>query len=255
MIKNLPMTKLTFLGTASAVPDKDHHNTHFLLVSPDRVILVDCSGNPVVRLNQIGIDPLNLTDVVLTHFHPDHVSGLPLLLMDLWLLGREKRLDIFGLQDVIDRTKKMMDLYEWQTWQGFYPVIFHSLNSEENTTLINTDQTKLWAFPVCHMIPGIGLKIALTDSSICYSSDTAPCDAVLKMATSVDLLIHEATGEGLGHTSAEQAGKIAQQAGVKKLCLIHYDPSMESEKLIAQAKTTFSGEVFIANDLMTISFY
>ena len=249
------MAKLTFLGTASAVPDKDHHNTHFLLESSDRVILVDCSGNPVVRLNQIFIDPLNLTDIVLTHFHPDHVSGLPLLLMDLWLLGRKEKLDIYGLQDVVDRAKKMMDLYEWQDWRDFYPVIFHCLKAEENASLINTDQTKLWAFPVCHMVPGIGLKINLSGRTICYSSDTAPCDAVMKMATSVDLLIHEASGESFGHTSAEQAGKIAQQAGVKKLCLIHYDPKMESEKLIAQAKTSFSGDVIVADDLMTISFY
>ena len=255
MTKDLPSTKLTFLGTASAVPDKDHHNTHFLIESPDRVILVDCSGNLVVRLNQIGVDPLSLTDIILTHFHPDHVSGLPLLLMDLWLLGRQKKLDIFGLQEVIDRTKTMMDLYEWQTWQGFYPVEFHTLNPEDNSSLINTDQTKLWAFPVCHMIPGIGLKISFSESSICYSSDTAPCDAVQKMAERVDLLIHEATGVGLGHTSAEQAGKIAQQAGAKKLCLIHYDPKMASEELLAQARMTFSGDVIIANDLMTISFY
>jgi ribonuclease Z len=249
------MTKLTFLGTASAVPDKDHHNTHFILESPDRAILVDCSGNPVVRLSQMDIDPLNLTDIVLTHFHPDHVSGLPLLLMDLWLLGREKKLNIFGLQDVINRTKKMMDLYEWQDWRDFYPVIFHGLNDEEKISLIDTDQTKLWAFPVCHMIPGIGLKIALSESTICYSSDTAPCDAVMKMAKNVDLLIHEATGESFGHTSAQQAGKIAQEAGVKMLCLIHYDPKMESEELLAQAKKTFSGDVIIADDLMTINFY
>jgi len=175
-------------------------------------------------------------------------------LMDLWLLGRKEKLEIYGLQDVINRIEAMMDLYEWQDWNDFYPVIFHGLSYEENTSIIETNQTKLWAFPVCHMIPGIGLKIALSESTICYSSDTAPCDTVREMATGVDLLIHEASGEALGHTSPEQAGRIAQQSGAKKLCLIHYDPKIASDILIAQAKTTFSGDVIVADDLMTIRF-
>jgi len=110
------MNKLTFLGTASAVPDEDQQNTHFIIETKSRNILVDCVGNPVVRLKQAGVDPLSISDLVVTHFHPDHVSGVPLLLMDLWLMGRETPLYLYGLNEVLDRIEKMMSLFDWESW-------------------------------------------------------------------------------------------------------------------------------------------
>ncbi len=247
------MSKLTFLGTSSAVPAKNQENTHFIVQSGRRTILVDCVGNPVVRLQSAGIDPLGITDLILTHFHPDHVSGVPLLLMDLWLLGRKKALKVYGLSGVIDRMEKMMDLYDWDTWKDFYPVDFVRI-PEEPRTLIDDGDFEVLVYPVCHMIPGIGIRMNMGDGSFCYSSDTAPCDIVVQMAKGMDLLIHEATGKGIGHSSPEEAGKIAQQAGVKKLYLIHYPPGTDEERWVRKAKSFFSGEVIIAKDLMVVNF-
>jgi ribonuclease Z len=247
------MTEITFLGTSSAVPNKDHQNTHIIIQSGDRVILVDCVGNPVIRLGQAGIDPKSITDLILTHFHPDHVSGVPLLLMDSWLLGREKHIDVYGLVGVIDRLQRMMDLFDWQEWEGFYPVNFHKQPTKEYVSLIDLDDVQVWASPVCHMIPTIGLKMSFPEGILCYSSDTAPCDAMVRLAEGADILIHEATGAGIGHSSPEQAGEIAQRAGVDQLFLIHYPPNSDVQELIKMAKIRFSGEVMIAQDLMTVT--
>ena len=216
------MNKLTFLGTASAVPDENQQNTHFTIETKDRNILVDCVGNPIVRLKQAGIDPLSITDLVVTHFHPDHVSGVPLLLMDLWLMGRKFPLSIFGLNDVVARIEKMMSLFDWESWEGFYPVNFVRIQKKTMTKLIDSKSVKVWAAPVCHTIPTIGLRIASQERVLCYSSDTSPCEMVSSLASGADILIHEATGEGHGHSSPEQAGHVAQQSDVRKLYLIHY---------------------------------
>ena len=247
------MSKLVFLGTASAVPAKNQENSHFILQSAGRTILVDCVGNPVVRLQEAGIDPLSITDLILTHFHPDHVSGVPLLLMDLWLLGRQVPLKVYGLHGVIDRMVMMLDLYDWQTWEGFYPVNFIRISSEPQM-LINESDLKITVSPVCHMIPGIGIKFDLPDGGFCYSSDTGPCEAVVQMAQGMDFLIHEATGKGSGHSSPEEAGRIAEQAGVKKLYLIHYPPEVDDADWLSQAQAVFSGEVILAKDLMVVDF-
>jgi len=247
------MSKLTFLGTASAVPAKNHENTHIIVQIDHRNILVDCVGNPVVRLQEAGVDPLSITDLILTHFHPDHVSGVPLLLMDLWLMGRTQPLNVYGLHDVIDRMIKMLDLYDWQTWDGFYPVRFTRI-SDGPQTLIDEGDLAVSISPVCHMIPGIGIRMELPDGGFCYSSDTGPCDTVVTMAQGMDILIHEATGEGTGHSSPAQAGKIAQSAGVKKLYLVHYPPGTDEEEWLKKAKATFSGEVILAKDLMVVHF-
>ena len=246
------MTKITFLGTASAVPDKDHQNTHFLIESGDRVFLIDCVGNPVVRLDQAGVDPLSISDLVLTHFHPDHVSAAPLLLMDLWLMGRTTPLNIYGLSSVITSFNQMMDLYQWHEWETFYPVIFHTLAEEAMVEFEISDAIRMWAAPVCHLIPCMGIRLAFPEDIVCYSSDTAPCEAVIQLAMGVDILIHEATGEGSGHSSAEQAGQIAQKCQAKKMYLIHYPPKRDRDALVKQAKRVFSGEVYVAEDLMTV---
>lgn len=247
------MANITFLGTSKAVPNRDHENTHLIIQTSGRVILIDCAGNPVVRLDQAEIDPLTITDLILTHFHPDHVSGLPLLLMDMWLMGRKESLNIFALKDVIERVEKMMDLYDWRDWDGFYPVVFHPLPNKELMPLIETDGVKVWASPLCHMVPSIGIRMQFPGVSACYSSDTAPCEALIRLAENVDVLIHEATGEGSGHTSPEQAGEIAQRVGVKKLVLIHYPPEIDVDEWVRKAKEHFRGEVTIAKDLMTIT--
>lgn len=247
------MSKLIFLGTSSAVPAKYQENTHFIVQTKQRTILVDCVGNPVVRLEEAGIDPLSITDLILTHFHPDHVSGVPLLMMDLWLMGRQDALRVYGLEDVVDRMVKMLELYDWQTWQGFYPVEFFGM-PDQHVTLFDDQQVKVEAFPVCHMIPGIGLQMTLPDGGFCYSSDTGPCSTVMEMASGMDFLIHEATGPGEGHSSPQQAGQIASQAGVKRLYLIHYPPDADEDQWVSSAKETFSGEVVLAKDLMVVEF-
>ncbi len=107
------------------------------------------------------------------------------------------------------------------------------------------------------MVPTIGLRLENLQShkSIAYSCDTEPCAQVVRLANRVDLLIHEATGAGIGHSSAAQAGEIASEAGVDRLYLIHYqtrdfDPSV----LIGEAKEKFQGKVSLAEDFMQIEF-
>ena len=62
--------------------------------------------------------------MILTHFHPDHVSGLPSLLLDMWLMGRKDPLTIYGLAYTLERMEKLMEAYDWASWPGFFPVEF-----------------------------------------------------------------------------------------------------------------------------------
>ena len=247
------MAVITILGTANAVPDKNHESTHLWVDAGDRKILIDCAGNPIVRLEQAGIEPRSVTDVILTHFHPDHVTGLPLLLMDLWLLGRKDPVHIYGLQDVIDRFFDMMNLFEWGSWEGFYPVVFHRLPGNEQMILMDMETIKIGASLLCHSIPSIGIRMQFPTSTVCYSSDTAPCEALVRLAEGVTILIHEATGEGAGHSSPEQAGELAQRVGTEKLVLVHYPPGEDLDEWVRRAKSVFNGEVIAAKDFMTFS--
>jgi ribonuclease Z len=248
------MDRIIILGTAHSVAYPDHENTHLAILAGGRSILVDCPGSPVSRLQKAGINPLSLTDIVLTHFHPDHVSGLPLLLMDLWLLGRSEPLDVYGLPSTLDLAVQNMNLYNWENWSGFFPVRFHRFCGRGKTVLFETEKIRLSAAEVCHLIPTIGLRIdqLQTGKSAAYSCDTEPCPAVIDLAESVDFLLHEATGLAKGHTSARQAGEVAAQAGGKSLYLIHYPSGENQETMLEDAKLSFGRLVVLANDFMEI---
>jgi ribonuclease Z len=76
---------------------------------------------------------------------------------------------------------------------------------------------------------------------------------VVRLADGAEILIHEAAGEGKGHSSARQAGEIAARAEVRKLLLIHY-PTWDSaaNDQVIQAQSEFQGEVALAADFMEI---
>ncbi len=251
------MAKLIILGSSNAIPDEKHENTHMAVVGDRRTVLIDCVSNPILRLPQAGIEFNALTDLVLTHFHPDHVSGVPLLLMNMWLLGRKNPLNIYGLHHTLSRIEDLMGFYAWENWPNFFPVVFHRLPQEEMTPVLENDEFRIIASPVRHMVPTIGLRVENLQShrSIVYSCDTEPCAQVVRLAGGANLLIHEATGAGFGHSSAAQAGEIASEAEVDGLYLIHYQTrGSDTSNLVAEAQGKFKGKVALAEDFMQIEF-
>ncbi len=252
------MSKVIILGSSNAISTLESENTHFVVVGSQRMLLVDSVSNPILRLERAGVDFVNdLTDILITHFHPDHVSGLPLLLMNMWLMGRKKPIDIYGLHETIVRIEGMMELYSWKDWPNFYPVTFHSLPAVEMTLVLDCPDFKVYASPVHHMVPNIGLRVEFKDTQkvMAYSCDTDPCEEVVRLSDGADILLHEATGGEWGHSSATQAGEIATKSEVGKLYLIHYATGKYTHgDLVAEAKTSFSGEVALAKDFMVIDF-
>jgi len=249
------MGKLTVLGTAAAVPDHGRENTHFILESDPLKILIDTAINPVAHLPKAGFDFMQITDLVLTHFHPDHVSGAAYLIMVMWLKGRKQSLRVHGLSDTLEKFKQMLQLYDWESWPNFYPVEFNPIVEQENSPVLESETIRMTASPVRHLIPTMGLRVDFIKSgqSFAYSCDTQPCEEVERLARGADILFHEASGNGVGHTPPEMAGKIAQSAGVKQLYLIHY-PDVVADAWIGAAQQNFEGEVYLAKELDELAF-
>jgi ribonuclease Z len=249
------MTKLIFLGTSNAIPDESHDNTHLAIIGEKRRVLIDCGNNPIIRLKQAGLDLCDLTDLVLSHFHPDHVGSVPLLLMDSWLKGRTKPLEIYGFTITLDLISKMLDFYQWRSWPNFYPVRFHNVTEREMAPVLENPEFQIYASPVRHLVPTMGLRIEFskTGKSLAFSCDTEPCEAVVKLGREAEVLIHESTGASFGHTSAAQAGEIAQKAEAKSLYLIHYPTGdFDCKTLIDEARQNFRGSVYLAEDFMEL---
>lgn len=247
------MVELVVLGTAASIPNEDHENTHLAVVSEEGALLIDCASTPAVRLAQAGISLNQVTDLILTHFHPDHVSGVPLLLMNMWLSGRKRPLHIYGLHHCLTRVEDMMGFYDWENWPNFFPVAFHRLPEDEGMVVLEKPELRVFSSPVQHMIPTLGLRIEAADGmTAAYTCDTEPCPEVARLAEGADVLLHEATGLSVGHSSPRQAGEVAANARVGRLLLIHYPPDEVGPEMVAEAKEAFAGDVVVAEDFMRI---
>lgn len=262
------MPRLVILGSASVLATWEHDNTHMVFEGGDgKAILVDCGSNPVVRLQRAGIHYEQLEDLILTHFHPDHVHGVPILLMHMWLIGANTGkvrppLRVHGLEHCLKRAEDMMMGFSWDEWPEFFPLAFYRVPEREHMLVLDSDEFRITSSPTAHYVPTVGLRVEVKSSKlvVAYSCDTAPTDNVIRLAKDADILIHEATGTGpdrsavKGHSSAEEAGEIAARAGAKRLILIHYRvwDNHDTSRMIPDAKSTFDGPVQLAEDFLEI---
>jgi ribonuclease Z len=244
------MARLVILGSASAVADARHDNSHMVLEGEQGAILIDCASSPLVRLEAAGIPRDRLTHLIATHFHPDHVYGVPILFMNLWLLGRHSPLAVYGLHHCLERIEHLMEDFGWSEWPNFFPVAFHRLPEREAVRVLDNEDFTITCSPSVHLVPTIALRVQVKSSGrvLAYSSDTAPCESVARLVRNADLLIHEATGPTIGHSSAAQAGRVARNAEAGRLVLIHYPVTSDPDRLLDEARSNYDGPVELAED-------
>jgi ribonuclease Z len=248
--------KLVILG-ASAIADASHDNVYMVLDGDDLKILIDCGGSPTSRLMRAGFNILDLDGLIVTHHHPDHIYGVPILLMNLWLLGRRETFPIYGPQKTLQIIRGMMDLYEWDTWPDFVHVDFREIPLLPDTPVVSSNVVSITASPVAHMIPAIGLRIMnqQTGKVLAYTADTMRDPRVVHLARHADILIHEATGEYFGHSTGADAARDALEADTGQLVLIHYASVRgDPQAVLEEAKAIFRGPVELAEDFKVYEF-
>lgn len=253
------MSQIVVLGSAAAVSDAEHDNTHLLLVGErNGPILIDCGSNPLGKIKNMGIDDENMQDVILTHFHPDHVSGVPNMLMHMWLLGRKAPLRFYGLHHCINRMEDMLMAFSWDEWPNFFPVTFSRVSERFAAPVMENDDFRVIAWPVQHFVPTIGLRIEnkVNNKILVYSCDTEPTDSLYEMAGNApDILIHEAAGPPPGHSTAEQAAELARVVEAKSLYLIHYQVwNTDPQPLVTAAQAIYDGPVYLSKDFDVYEF-
>lgn len=87
---------ITFLGTGQAIPTKSRNHTGILFVHGSENILVDCGEGIQRQFRIAGISPCNLTRLLITHWHGDHILGIPGLLQSLVMNNYNRTLHIYG---------------------------------------------------------------------------------------------------------------------------------------------------------------
>jgi ribonuclease Z len=247
------MVRLVVLGSSALVATERRRPTHLAVLGVRNGLLIDCGVSPRGRLEALGWGRDRIGDVFITHFHPDHAAGLPLFLMELWLRGRTAPVRIHSGAESLRRIRTVMRLFGWRRMPGQFPIVYRTVRRSRRAPVLNNAEFRAFAAPVRHVIPTQAIRVEKTaGGSFVYSADTEPCAALVELARGVDLLIHEATGAGVGHSSAAQAAAAARDARAGRLLLIHTDPYADRGALLAEARRVFRGPVAIASDGRTL---
>ncbi len=247
-----------FLGTSGAIPSATRDTTSLAFVGRSEVLVVDVGGSPTRKLAAAGIDVRRVTHVLITHIHPDHSYGLPALIQNLTLIGRTAPLPIFCRAEHVAALTSLVDLFELRTRRGNFPVPIQGIEPREGVEVLRTESFVVSASPNAHgRMPNLAVRVDVPRrTAVVYSSDTEPCGEVVRLATSADTLIHEATfpdrdrGRFGVHSTAGEAGQIAAKAGVRRLILCHIEADYHGEldTLAAEARAHFQGAVEIAEE-------
>lgn len=88
--------EVTFLGTSSMVPTKERNQSAVFISYKNDGILVDCGEGTQRQFKQKGISLTKITKILLTHWHGDHVFGLPGIISTLGSQEYQKTLEIYG---------------------------------------------------------------------------------------------------------------------------------------------------------------
>ncbi|HEX7041519.1 MAG TPA: MBL fold metallo-hydrolase [Trueperaceae bacterium] len=220
------MATVHLLGTGAALSDPERTTTMLAVEGGSSLHLVDCGGDAAQRLLASGIELPTVSDLIVTHEHADHVSGFPLLMERLWLAGIGASFAVRGIRPALDQARKIHDAFDIGSWPNYPRLDYREFALEDGALVLEDDDFVVRAAPGRHSVPVVGLRFdsKRTGRSVAYSCDTEYSPSIVRLAEGADLLLHEATGEGPGHSTSASAGRVAKEAGVGRLVLVHLPP-------------------------------
>jgi len=210
------------LGSGAAFSDGSRTTTMLALEGPSGIVVVDCGGDVVQRLLAQGLDPLAVTALIVTHEHADHVGGLPLMLERLWIAGRRAPLPVIGIASAIAQAQRVHDAFDTSDWPDYPGMAPHVVPHTAGAVVLQNDDWRITGAPGAHSVPVIGLRCESAGGSVvAYSCDTTYDPVIVELARDADLLLHEAAGDTPIHASPAQAARVAHEAHVGQLILVH----------------------------------
>lgn len=100
--------KITFLGTSAMLPTADRNHSAIFLEHQQEGILIDCGEGTQKQLRIAHIKPSKISKILITHFHGDHMLGIPGIIQNLAVHNYQSRLQIYGPPGLKSRIKKLL---------------------------------------------------------------------------------------------------------------------------------------------------
>ncbi|SFM28859.1 MBL fold metallo-hydrolase [Methanolobus profundi] len=248
--------KITFLGTGTGIPQADRVQSGVLMDTGDSLLLFDCGCGVLGRIFESGYQHKDITGIVLTHLHLDHVGDVLALIKANWLIGRTD-MKLYGPQGTREWFEKTLDVYDYL--RDRFTVDITELSPGDEFTPEGSDCVISCAKTV-HTDNSLAYRLEKEGKSVVYTGDTEPCYEVMELAEGVEVLIHECSFP-LGfpmtnHTTPDMLSLMLEEEplDVKDIYLTHLYPHMQGRyrEAVDHLRKYFKGNVTIAKDLMEI---
>lgn len=267
-------TQITMLGTGNATVSQIY-NTCFVLQTPSTLMLVDAGGGNgiLAQLKKVNVQIPDIHHLFVTHAHTDHVLGV------IWVIrmvaqckGYEGLLHVYGNDKVMKVIKTIIDmiLAKKQLAKVAERVVFHQL---EDGDCFEVGDMKLKCFDIQSTKEkqfGFRAELPSSDESgkplvlaclgdepyneqnrrYIVGADWMMCEAFCLYADRDTFKPYEKC-----HSTALDAGKLAEELGVKNLILYHTEEKTlanRKENYTREAAENFKGRIFVPDDLEVI---
>ncbi len=285
------MAKIHILGAGTPTPTPSMFGSSYVAEVAGEQIMIDCGPATTHKLVKAGLWPTDIDYLFFTHHHFDHDVDYPCFLLTRWdqSIGKEKQLQVYGPTPTESFTYRLMDekegafAHDWlarvnlPASQRVYvnrggklprrpPDVF-AKDIGPGKVYSGADWEVTGA-PAVHAQPyldSLAYRLDSDEGSMVFIGDTEPCHSVTDLARDADIMLCMCWDEEGAMTENREAdgvcgtigaAKMAQEAGVKKLVLVHTGPNLAKEgpmaKGMADIKSIYDGEVVFSDELLTV---
>lgn len=243
--------QLTVLGASSSITPPGESTAALHLGNNEKSILIDAGGNLPYLLRENEIDYRRITDVLISHSHPDHTYGFPFLSHCFY---RDKReVTCRAPAETIPRLKKALEAFDLDRDDKYLQVDFQGLSTTDIEFLQLEAELKVKSVPTKHGRDGVGYLIRSQNQSLLYTADTAPNPRLKKAGQNVDVLIVDCQATEAfrryfkdSHCSALEVGKLASELNVKTVVPFHYNTTefpVSWQEIGEEVRENFAGTI------------
>ncbi len=270
------MLTITLLGTGSPMPEPHRAGPATLIQGGGESYLVDAGRAVVMRLAAVPVPPSQLTAVLLTHLHSDHITDLNDVITSHWITTFEptplRIVGPVGTREVVGHILASLgpDI-------GYRIAHHGDLDSGPIVDVVEIADGPLGlggavsisAAPTDHrpVEPTVGYRFDHAGASVVTAGDTVPCAGLDRLCAGADALVHTAIRKDIisgipiqrlqdtldYHSSPEEAAQTAARAGVGTLVLTHYVPAIppggDGADWRERAAAWFAGRIELGDDL------
>jgi ribonuclease Z len=248
------MIKVVILGAGTAIPVPGYSPAGTVVQLDGELLLFDIGPGTLARLAIAGFDYREIDMVFLTHHHPDHTLDLVTLFQTYdstpgW--SRRKPLSLVGCRGTAHFYEQLMMIYP-DIGPSTYRLEIFELGEET----LAFEEWRVKTVLTGHTATSLAYRLEAQDKSIVFSGDATFTPGLINLAHLADVFVCESSFPGEmpapDHLTAQQAGWIAQQAGVGSLVLVHLYPPAQVADLLSQIRKNYAGPVEVAYDGLTL---